>query len=262
MTSGGHRSGSVLRAQFNRLVALVILPIALPLIVLAEAVHRGSGRAVAVRSVRLIARLCGVRFQVVDHREGAGGGPAVFTPNHSSPMDIPAMLAACPDVRFVAAAELFRIPLLASAMRALHTLPIERRQPEVARRQLTGLVELIQRRAGGDRTHLAIFPQGGIAGPGRWLPFKSGAFSLAIQTGTPVVPVAIHGADAILPPRRFLAIRPGVVVIELLPPLETRGMTMDDHRELRDRVETSIGRALRSPWPQGGRPAAGRLRLR
>ena len=127
---------AVLRPQLNRILVLLSLVLLLPCIAVAERVRRGKGRNVAVRSVRLVSRLCGIVIQVETSPEVEPGRPYIFVANHSSPMDIPALLVACPDVRFVAAAELFRIPLLAAAMKALDTISLERRDPEVARRQL------------------------------------------------------------------------------------------------------------------------------
>ncbi len=155
-------------------------------------------------------------------------------------MDIPALLTAVPDVRFVAAAELFRVPLLSSAMRALGTVAIDRHHPAHAREQLG---ELAHEHGAGDDYDLAIFPEGGIAPAGRRLPFKSGAFTLAIETGSTVVPVAIHGTDRVLPPNGRLAARPGVVTIEFLDPVTTAGLLPDDRQVLRDVVQGLVGAA-------------------
>jgi 1-acyl-sn-glycerol-3-phosphate acyltransferase len=128
-------------------------------------------------------------------------------------MDIPALLWADPDVRFMAAADLFRIPVLAAAMRAVGTVPIDRRTHDRAHDQLDAMVDEQHRGAGGD---VAVFAEGGIAPAGQRLPFKSGAFSLAIRTASPLVPVAIHGSDRVLPPRGRLLVRSGVVTVEFL----------------------------------------------
>jgi len=227
------------RARLNRLVAGLALCVALPLVALVGRVRPVRGRNLALRAVRLVARLVGVTFEV---RLPSGGRPAppnVYVPNHSSPVDIPALLTACPDIRFLAAADLFRVPLLASAMRALRTIPIDRRNSEVAHRQLDAVI------AGPDHTSdLAIFAEGGIAPAGQRLPFKTGAFAVAIQTGTPIVPVAVHGSARVLPPRSFLALRPGTVVVELIEPVTTVGLSLDDRAALRDRVESLVCTAL------------------
>ena len=241
-----------IRAQLNRGVALVALFVALPMVATVEKLRPGSGPNVARRVVEVLARTMGVRFVVRGRPEGGLASPSVYVPNHSSPLDIPALLTACPDIRFMAGADLFRIPLLASAMRALRTVPIDRHHPDVAHRQLDALID------GADQaSDLAIFAEGGIAPRGERLPFKTGAFALAIQTGIPVVPVAIHGSADVLPPRSFLGVRPGTVVVELLEPVSSEEFSLEDRGVMRDRVEGSIRSALTrgpgdDPIPDGG----------
>ena len=235
------------RSQLNRVLVALALLVALPLVAISERVRRGTGRRVAVGAIRAVARVCGLHIEVRQSPEIDPGSPYLFVANHSSPLDIAAILIACPDVRFVAAAELFRIPLLAAAMRALDTVPLERRDPAVARRQL---VELAQAEAAGT-WRLVIFPEGGIAPAGERLPFKSGAFSLAIQAGMQVLPVAISGTDLALPPRSFLAVRPGRVTVQLLAPISTQGLGAEDRGALRDQTARHHGHR-----PPGRRPTS------
>ena len=192
------------RTQVNRIVIVVAVCVILPLVACVERIRPGQGQAVARRGIRLVARCCGIAFEVRSRvPPDRDRHPAIYVPNHSSPIDIPAMLMARPDLRFVAAADLFRIPLLASAMRALHTIPIDRHDSARAHRQLDAMM------ASPDRDHdVAMFAEGGIAPRGDRLPFKTGAFALAIRTATPIVPVAIHGSAAVLAPRAFLGARP------------------------------------------------------
>lgn len=125
-------------------------------------------------------------------------------------------------------------------MRALHTIPLERRDPALARQQLVELA-----RSGSSQTwRIVIFPEGGIAPAGERLPFKSGAFSLAIQTANPILPVAIRGTDSALPPRSFLAVRPGLVTVQILAPISTQGLGIADRGELRDSVRDIVVSAL------------------
>jgi len=161
----------------------------------------------------------------------------VVVANHSSPMDIPALLWADPDVRFLAAADLFRVPLLASAMRAIGTLPIDRRDHDRATDQLD---RMTARGAAGGPDDLVVFAEGGIAPPGRMLPFKTGAFVLAIRAARPVLPVAIRGSDRVLAPHGRLLVRPGVVTVEFLDPVATVGLTIDDRHVLRDHVQAVV----------------------
>ena len=183
-----------MRSQLNRLILIVGLVLALPAIAIGERLRRGSGRRLAVRAITRIARVCGIRIQVHGADQLAAGTAYVLAPNHTSPMDIAAMLVARPDARFVAAAELFRIPLLGAAMRALGTVPIERGDASASRTRVTALSRPEPGR------QLVMFPEGAIAPSAEVLPFKTGAFVVAINSRAPVVPVAISGAADVLPP--------------------------------------------------------------
>jgi len=233
--SGRHWPTSV-RAQANRIVVVAALLVLLPIVVVGERLRHGSGRRLLRWGVSIVATWCRVRFEVRGRQTGTHPG-SVIVPNHSSPMDIPALLWAEPDIRFLAAAELFRIPVLAAAMRAVGTVPIDRRDHDRAQMQLD---DLVARRSGRVIGDLAVFAEGGIAPAGRRLPFKTGAFSLAICSSSPVVPVAIHGADRVLPPRGRLLVRPGVVVVEFLESIDTSGLTTEDRHALRDHVHVRV----------------------
>ena len=227
-----------MRAQLNRLVVGAALALGLPAIAIAERVRPGWGRVVATTSVRLCARACGVRFEIRGAERLVDVPSCVLVPNHESPLDIAAVLAAMPHARFAAAAELFEKPLLANAMRALGTVAIDRRHPRLARQQLA---ELSLSR---EPMSLVVFPEGGIAPVGARLPFKTGAFALAIGRQVPVVPVAIHGASNVLPPGALLAARRGTVTVEFLEPLATTGMEARRRTALRDQAERSVRAAL------------------
>jgi len=236
----GHGWRTSVRAQVNRIVVVTALLVLLPVVVVGERLRRGSGRRLLRWGVSIVATWCGIRFDVRGRPAGDHPG-SVLVPNHSSPMDIPALLWADPDVRFLAAAELFRIPLLAAAMRAVGTVPIDRRDRQRAQLKLD---DLVARRSGRCVHDIAVFAEGGIAPAGRRLPFKSGAFSLAIRTGSPVVPVAVHGSDQVLPPRGRLLVRPGVVVVEFLDAIATSDLTVEDRHVLRDHVHDLVCAAV------------------
>lgn len=225
-----------MRAQLNRVVLIVALLVVLPAIAIAERGRRGAGRRVGVGAIRAVARVIGVRFDVSASPASEGSGPFVLVPNHRSPLDIPAILLARPGVRFLAAAELFRIPLLASAMRALGCVPIDRRDPAQAHAEIDKL-------AADGSTDLVVFAEGGIRrGPvGR---LKSGAFRVAIASGRAVVPVAIRGTGQLLGTGRRLRVRPGTVMVEMGDPIPTNGLRLEDRDALRDRTRAALESAL------------------
>lgn len=227
-----------IRAQLNRIVVVCSLVVVLPMVALVERVRAGAGRRAICGCIRVVGRLCGLRFEVLGRERLDPSRPYVFVPNHSSFLDIPALLLADDQVRFLAAAGLFKIPLLAGAMRAMGTERIDRRDPRAAYQELAALA------ARGAPGRLVIFPEGRIAPVGRPLPFKNGAFVFALETGTAVVPVAVHGSGELLGPGARLAVRPGLVRVEFRAPIESRGFPADGHEALRDRARAAVVDAL------------------
>lgn len=206
--------------------------VVLPAIALAERVRRGLGRRVALRAIRIISAVLGVRWEIDVDPAAAAEPHAVLVPNHRSPLDIPALLLARPQARFVAAAELFRIPLLAGAMRALDTTPVDRRDA----RQSHAKVDAASQAAPQD---LVVFAEGGIF-EGPLAPLRSGAFRIAISAGLPVLPVAITGSGDVLGPHRRLLVRPGTIGVRVGAPNAVDGLGLEDRDQLRGDVRDAL----------------------
>jgi 1-acyl-sn-glycerol-3-phosphate acyltransferase len=232
-----------MRAQVNRVVVVAGLLVSMPAVVIADKLRSGMGRAVALRAFRGAARVCGVRFDGTGVEQLVEGQAHVFVANHSSPLDIPALFVYVPGATWAAAAGLLRVPLLGATVRALGAVPIDRGNRDAARVQLAQL-------AGRRDAAVVFFPEGDIAPTGERLPFKMGAFALAIETGASVVPVALHGTDTLLPPRGRLLVRPGAVCVEFLAPIPTAGLSTDDREALRDRARRAIETALSRAAPR------------
>lgn len=172
--------------------------------------------------------------------ENLPDAPAVITPNHASHFDIAALLGYLPgNNRFAAKKELFREPVLGLAMKTLGMIPIDRDDPARSIDRLNRL-----QTSGHGSFSLIIFPEG-TRSPGTGLqPFKKGAFALAAQLRRPIVPIAIHGTSGVMPPGKYLSIRPGTVVLEVLPPIETEGLGYDDRDRLSDQTRAEISARL------------------
>jgi 1-acyl-sn-glycerol-3-phosphate acyltransferase len=228
----------MVRSQVNRVLVALTLLVALPTIAVAERMRAGAGRRVAIGTARGLARVCGVRVEVTGGEDLVPGRSYVFVPNHRGHLDIALMFLARPDVRFVGAQELFRIPLLASAMRALGTVPIDRQDLRHARQQLASIA------SGDDPIEMVVFAEGGIVLSGEHRQFKTGAFVLALDLGAAVVPVAIRGSAEVAPPTSRLTVRPGLVEVELLPAVSTEGLGRADRKRLRSDVEALVRAAV------------------
>ena len=228
------RLGVRLRRRVNGIVVVLGLVLSLPVIAIVGRIRIRAAQAVARGATRCVSRACGISYTVAGLEHLDTDRTYVFVPNHSSPADIPAMLIIRDDLRFVAAAELFRIPLLSSAMRALGAVPVDRKRPSDARHNLE---DLAQSPGAGS---VVVFAEGGIPRLGEQRRFKSGAFVLAIQGGLPVVPVTIRGSADVLPRGRRVWARPGRIVIQLHEPIDTKSLTFADRHVLRDRTQAAV----------------------
>lgn len=125
--------------------------------------------------------------------------------NHLSDWD-PVMLAlAFPgQVRYMAKAELFRIPVLGFVIRKLGAFPVERGKGDIG--AIQNAAEIV--RSGGV---LGIFPEGGRSKDGKFHKLKSGAVVVASQTGGDILPAAIlYGGRRFL--RRRVTVKFGTLI--------------------------------------------------
>ena len=124
----------------------------------------------------------------VDGLDRAGqGGPTILCVNHQSSMDIPVLLAHLPfQFRFVAKRSLFRYPFMGWHMRRSGYIAVGRDRPGETRKSVDEAAAKIR-----EGYPVVIFPEGGRSRDGDFLPFKSGAFHLAILSGVPVTPVTL-----------------------------------------------------------------------
>lgn len=177
------------------------------------------------RWARALLWVSGVRL--VEHNAKAKDAARhIFVVNHVANYDVLAVAAALPWVKFVAKAELFKIPLFGRAMLAAGMVPIERANRKAAFGSYTIATQRIHQGAS-----VAVYPEGtrGNAYPLR--PFKKGPFVLAIQAQAPIVPLVVHGQLEVQPKGKF-HVTPGTIHLHYLEAIPTTGMTYEDRNRL------------------------------
>jgi lysophosphatidate acyltransferase len=85
--------------------------------------------------------------------------------------------------------------------------------------------------------NLAIFPEGTRSKTGEMLPFKKGAFYMAVATGCPVIPVVCSNLQGKGIWETF-QLKGGNVVVSVLPPLETAHLNLSDLGGFTEQVRT------------------------
>lgn len=162
----------------------------------------------------------------------------VVVSNHESQAD-PFLLSWLPwDMRWVAKEELFKQPLIGWLMKFGGDIPIRRGQRDSVVEMMDECARTIEQ-----GMSIMMFPEGTRSATGDLLPFKDGAFQLAVRTGAPILPLAIAGTHACRP-KGSASVRKAKAIARVLPAIDTRGLTADDVPALRDRTRALISAAL------------------
>ncbi len=159
----------------------------------------------------------------------------IYMSNHQSNFDIPVLLAFLKvQFRWLAKAELFRIPLFGFAMKRSGYISIDRSDRRAAYASLKRAADTIR-----NGVSVIIFPEGTRSLDGNIRPFKKGGFALAVDSGVPIVPVILHGTRSIMPKER-LQIETGNVLLEITEPIDTSTYTRKTKDDLLERVRNRI----------------------
>jgi 1-acyl-sn-glycerol-3-phosphate acyltransferase len=181
----------------------------------------------------LVHWFCRLAFRI--HFDGVenipSDGACIITPNHVTYADpIWITIPIRRRVYYMAWDKPFRVPVLGLLMRMFGAFPVNLDVAADASAQREAIELLKKGRA------LVMFPEGGRTRTGKLMPFKMGAFRLALAHGVPIIPVSIRGADEIWPVGRIIP-RPGRLIITYHPPVEVARIEENTSRpELKERA--------------------------
>ncbi len=181
-------------------------------------------------------RLSGVKLKVTGQEHLDPKQPYVFVANHWSYLDAaPLFCGTGRRMGLVAKKELLKAPILGVGMGFVNVIAIDRSNRERAVETLKTATALL--RSG---VSFGVCPEGTRARPGEMLPFKKGAFHMAVEVGVPVVPMAFKNSDKRMP-RGAAEAWPGTIEMVMLPPVDTSWVSSDeDLRKLVDQVQKLI----------------------
>jgi 1-acyl-sn-glycerol-3-phosphate acyltransferase len=166
-------------------------------------------------------------------------GPCIVVANHASNLDpLIVMGHLVTEARFVAKSELRWALPLSIGMAATGHIFIKRGSRKSGGRALGAAAASLGRGA-----KVLFFPEGTRSTATGMLPWKSGAFRLAIEAGAPVLPLAIHGSAALWPSGQKTP-RSGKLTAEVLDPISTGGRTKGDIATLRNEVRAQVEAVL------------------
>ena len=189
-------------------------------------------------------RFAGIRVVVSGRENIPAGRSCLYMSNHVSNLDPPVLFPLLPGRSSVLLKrELMSIPILGMAMKMAGFIPVER----TARRDSAQASVNAAAAALASGLNILIFPEGTRSKDGRLAPFKKGPFYLALQSGAPIVPVAIAGTERMMQ-KGSKWVSAGVAQVTFLPAIDPTAYTTRE--ELRAAVQGAIAEAL----PAGMRP--------
>ena len=164
------------------------------------------------------------------------GETYVMVANHLSLLDILVLFRLFRHFTWVSKAENFRVPFVGWNMWLNNYIPLRRGDRESVLVMLATAEKDLR-----DGISVMIFPEGTRSRDGQMRPFKSGAFELAVRTGSPVLPIAVAGTGDALPRRGFVLRGRHRIRLSVLPPISPDGL---DPAQLSERARTAIADQL------------------
>ncbi|MEJ6021760.1 lysophospholipid acyltransferase family protein [Ramlibacter sp. PS4R-6] len=176
----------------------------------------------AMRGLQLI---CGVRWRVTGYENLPVGqtSPAILLVKHQSTLETFLMPVLMPHpLAYVFKRELLYIPFFGWAMARLDMIHIDRSQRAQAFSKVVAQGKGLLARG----IWIIMFPEGTRIPRGQVGVYKHGGTRLAVETGAPVIPIAVNSARVW--PRKAFVKRPGVVDVVIGKPIPSQGRDPDD----------------------------------
>lgn len=201
---------------------VIVVPFVLLMPTLAS--RRACGR-LGVRFALALA-LVPVRVRGLEHVPAA---PCLVVSNHASYLDGPLLTAALPSrFTFVVQHGAAAWPLFGRVIRAMGVTFVNRGEARTGAAQTRGLIRRLE-----SGQSLAVFPEGTFEPEPGLLPFRKGAFLMAVHAGVPVVPAAIRGTRKLFGGHRAW-LHWSTVEVEFFPAVTHDG----DHRHAIEQLRT------------------------
>lgn len=232
-------------------MAVTVIPWALAVLVAAPFLNSTQIYWMCARWLKLAVDggtlILGIRNHVIGYENLPVGStaPAVLLVKHQSTWETFSMPALMPHpLAYVFKKELLYVPFFGWAMSRMDMIHIDRSKRAQA---FNKVVEQGQRLL-NQGTWVIMFPEGTRIPRGQKGTYKSGGTRLAVETGAPVIPIAVTSAKCW--PRKALIKRPGTVEFSIGKPIPSVGREPDElMREVEHWIETEMRRLDPSAYP-------------
>lgn len=162
--------------------------------------------------VALVSFFTQIRFKVYGKENLQNTRSTIYVINHTSYLDAPAIPATLPwAVKALGKKELSKVPIFGQLVSGF-AVWIDRTDPKSRQEGQDRIKKVLD-----SGTPILISPEGTRNNSNELLlPFRNGAFRLAIETNTPITPLLFLGANKLMPRGTFL-MKPGKVHCYVLP---------------------------------------------
>lgn len=197
-----------------------------------------------VITVWLAKVICGIDYQVIG-RENLPEVPSILLSKHQSAWETIFLIAVPPKpLSFVLKKELLYIPFFGWALALMRNIPIDRSQGVSAIRQLV--------RKGSQRLKngqwVVIFPEGTRTAVGKKGKYLNGGSRLAVESGAPVVPIALNAGECW--PRNSFIKKPGIITVSIGKAIDPKGRAPDElMKEVENWIESEMHRISPDIYP-------------
>ncbi|KAG9266011.1 1-acyl-sn-glycerol-3-phosphate acyltransferase alpha-like [Astyanax mexicanus] len=216
----------VFYVAYMMLLAMITIPLC---------VLKSGGRDIEnMRIIRFMVRhvkyFLGLRFEVSGWEHLQTEGPYVIISNHQSSLDVLGMMEVLPDrCTTIAKKELLWAGTVGLVCWLGGIVFINRKKTSDAKSVMEDAAKTMLQ----DQIRLWVFPEGTRNQKGDILPFKKGAFHLAIQAQAPIVPMVFSSYSNFYL-RKEKEFKSGTITLKILPKIDTKGLTSDDVTSLCD----------------------------
>ncbi|MGZ3683197.1 MAG: AMP-binding protein [Bdellovibrionota bacterium] len=207
-----HSSRKIVDYAYSAYAWTIAAAVLLPLwVFVVRAPNHRAARIRVKKGAALLARVARIPLKVTG-LEHLPNGPCILVANHASYLDAFVLAAALPpEFVYIAKGEFRKSWLFHPFLKGLGTMYVSRYEKEKGWSEVRNMEQNVQF-AGNS---LLVFPEGTFTRMPGLLPFHSGAFLAAANTGVPVVPVSITGTREILGAESWWLHRGGRVAIAI-----------------------------------------------
>jgi 1-acyl-sn-glycerol-3-phosphate acyltransferase len=184
---------------------------------------------------RVLARINPWRIHISGAENLRANQAYVVVSNHQSLGDIPLIAHLKLDTKWLAKAELFRLPVLGWMLRMAGDVPIDRSDRRKGAKALLQCARYLRQGCS-----VVFFPEGTRSPDGQVLSFNEGPFQLAVRERVPILPLVVEGSGAALPRNSWLFGGTQDIHLRVLEPVPVDGWNISEVPALRDAVRQRV----------------------